>query len=120
MNESKFDPSQRRLCPDGACVGLIGNDGRCRECGLPASASAASASASAFPSPGAPDAPLTDVITDTAGHQSRLAGPGGTGDTRDEGGDQGFRPDRRLCEDGDCIGVLDDSGSCPVCGRRAS
>lgn len=23
---------ERRLCPDGRCVGLIGDDGRCREC----------------------------------------------------------------------------------------
>jgi len=23
----------RRLCPDGACVGVIGDDGRCKVCG---------------------------------------------------------------------------------------
>jgi hypothetical protein len=26
----------RRLCPDGACIGLIGLDGRCKVCGRPA------------------------------------------------------------------------------------
>lgn len=27
-----FDP-KRRLCDDGSCVGVIGTDGRCTECG---------------------------------------------------------------------------------------
>jgi len=32
MSDGKFDP-HRRLCPDGACIGVIGDDGRCRVCG---------------------------------------------------------------------------------------
>lgn len=24
---------QRQLCPDGACIGVIGPDGRCKICG---------------------------------------------------------------------------------------
>ncbi len=32
MSETAFDP-HRRLCPDGACIGVIGPDGRCSECG---------------------------------------------------------------------------------------
>ena len=28
-----FDEGERELCPDDACIGLIGEDGRCRECG---------------------------------------------------------------------------------------
>jgi hypothetical protein len=27
------DWDQRRLCPDGACTGLVGADGRCGRCG---------------------------------------------------------------------------------------
>ena len=27
------DLDDRRLCSDGACIGVIGEDGRCRECG---------------------------------------------------------------------------------------
>jgi len=27
------DLEQRQLCPDGACIGVIGPDGRCKECG---------------------------------------------------------------------------------------
>jgi len=32
MDEPAFDPN-RQLCPDGACVGLIGPDGTCNVCG---------------------------------------------------------------------------------------
>jgi hypothetical protein len=32
-----FDPT-RRLCPDGACVGVLGDDGRCKVCGRTAEA----------------------------------------------------------------------------------
>lgn len=32
-DDSDFDA--RELCADGACVGLIGADGRCKECGKP-------------------------------------------------------------------------------------
>ncbi len=27
--------SQRKMCSDGACIGVIGPDGRCKECGRP-------------------------------------------------------------------------------------
>ncbi len=27
------DWENRRLCPDGNCIGVIGPDGRCKECG---------------------------------------------------------------------------------------
>jgi hypothetical protein len=36
LAEAQADPdfdSDRELCPDGACIGVLGSDGRCRECG---------------------------------------------------------------------------------------
>lgn len=33
--EAGLDPSQRRACSDGMCIGIIGPDGKCGECGLP-------------------------------------------------------------------------------------
>jgi hypothetical protein len=32
--ETAFDPN-RQLCPDGACVGVLGPDGLCNVCGRP-------------------------------------------------------------------------------------
>lgn len=29
------DWDNRRLCSDGSCIGVIGPDGRCKECGRP-------------------------------------------------------------------------------------
>ena len=31
--DETFDPTHRKLCPDGACVGVIGDDGVRRVCG---------------------------------------------------------------------------------------
>jgi len=44
--------TERRLCPDGACIGLIGPDGKCKVCGRAASG----AGPIAAPDPGAMDA----------------------------------------------------------------
>lgn len=30
-----FDPGERRACSDGMCIGIIGPDGKCTECGQP-------------------------------------------------------------------------------------
>ncbi len=30
-----IDFADRKLCSDGACIGVIGPDGRCKECGKP-------------------------------------------------------------------------------------
>jgi hypothetical protein len=36
-DEAAFsEDEERQLCPDGACTGLIGSDGNCKECGRPA------------------------------------------------------------------------------------
>ena len=32
---SESDWENRKLCSDGNCIGVIGTDGRCRECGKP-------------------------------------------------------------------------------------
>jgi hypothetical protein len=36
-----FDDDQRELCGDDACIGLIGPDGLCKECGKPRAGAAA-------------------------------------------------------------------------------
>jgi hypothetical protein len=34
-DDDSIDFSKRRLCSDGTCIGVIGPDGRCKECGKP-------------------------------------------------------------------------------------
>ena len=31
--DESFDPNRRMACPDGMCIGIIGPDGKCTECG---------------------------------------------------------------------------------------
>ncbi len=33
--EEATEWADRRLCSDGNCIGVIGPDGRCKECGKP-------------------------------------------------------------------------------------
>jgi hypothetical protein len=113
MGEGKFDP-HRRLCPDGACIGVIGSDGRCHVCGRAAS--------------GGPAAAALAVSTDENEVDDEVDGED---DGEDETGDEseslvaaaasagGFDPKRRLCPDGDCLGVIGADGVCNVCGKKA-
>ena len=36
VSEGAFGDDERQLCPDGACTGLIGSDGKCKVCGASA------------------------------------------------------------------------------------
>ena len=89
MTEDDFEPARRELCPDGACVGLIGPDGRCKVCGT------VGASAVADP---------------------RHTGMRPLGQEVDEAE---LDSSRELCPDGACVGVLGPDGACKVCGARA-
>jgi len=102
-NENEMDPgfdSRRRLCPDGACVGVIGSDGKCSECGRTPSGEPAA------------DEPVATEIDDD-GVAEAAPSP------IDDGDDGAFDPNRRLCNDDGCIGVIGDDGRCKVCGKPA-
>lgn len=88
------DLDERRLCPDGACIGLIGPDGRCSECG-----------------------------TEAGPEPERAVEPAGEPDEPDPAaGESGLEvdaDDRQLCPDGACIGLIGPAGRCNECGRQA-
>lgn len=102
MNEEpEFDPAQRHLCPDGSCTGLVGADGRCTVCGLegeapPPGRGQARAARESQPAPEAASTSPGSVAAETEG---------------------GFDASRRLCDDGNCVGVIGPDGRCAVCGR---
>jgi len=118
MSDGKFD-SHRRLCPDGACIGVIGDDGRCRVCGRSATGGGGDAPPAGFLAAGSDDAPDDDAgagadegdadeVRDGDADAKSAAAPGA-----------GFDPARRLCPDGGCIGVIGADGVCTVCGQKA-
>jgi hypothetical protein len=86
-----FDDEDRRLCPDEACIGLLDDTGHCKVCGRSAD--------------GAPGLPPSQEAED----EIEAAAP--PEEQADDDGD-----DRRLCPDGACIGLLDETGHCKVCG----
>jgi hypothetical protein len=90
--EEELDLDNRELCPDGSCTGVIGPDGRCKECGRARDGSAAVAS---LP----------------------IGQDGWRGTTSD---DEAFDEDRQLCPDGSCTGLIGVDGKCKECGKSAS
>jgi hypothetical protein len=101
--DDSFDPSQRRLCPDGACVGLLGSDGKCKVCGMVGPGGPAVTPAAAAPTPPGPEPEIADDAVSAAPAESETAA---------------FDPNRRLCPDDACIGVIGSNNRCSVCGRH--
>jgi hypothetical protein len=97
-----FDDSERELCPDGNCTGLIGSDGRCKVCGL---------SLDGTPTSGYP----TDAPHSADAPHSELAAGGRVEDVA-----SALDDDRQLCSDGNCLGLIGSDGKCKVCGRPAA
>ena len=99
MEDIPFDP-RRRLCPDGACVGVIGRDERCSVCRRPQTAVG-----------GATEVHSTDDDPNAPASVSSSS-PSSVPDAA-------FDSLRRLCDDGSCIGVIGGNGVCGTCGRKA-
>jgi len=107
MSDGKFDP-HRRLCPDGACIGVIGDDGRCRVCGRSGGGGGKDAAPAGFVPAG--DGEDEDEDGDEDGKEGATAGASKAAGA--------FDPNRRLCPDGGCIGVIGPDGVCTVCGQK--
>lgn len=115
-----FDPNDRELCPDGACIGIIGPGDRCAECGKASTKKGASAGSK----PAVDARPLAAHSPDDAKAPSLGLGlglgPSPSPGPREVEGD-GFDPKRReLCADGACIGVIGADGRCVECGKASS
>lgn len=98
----EFDPRNRELCPNGACIGLIGPDGHCKECGRPGPAT--------VQDPRSRGMRRAEDIVDEL--EARVI----KGDLPEPPSDF---DDRRLCPDGACIGVIGPDGRCKECGTPA-
>jgi hypothetical protein len=138
---------ERQLCPDGACIGVIGADGTCKVCGRVApnwgderrrGLIADGAEASAEDDEDADDDYEDDDGEDGDDEDDEDGdGEDGDGEDGDEAGadeddeDDGKAgaiaasaeageddaDDRELCSDGACIGVIGADGKCKVCGK---
>jgi len=90
------DWENRTLCSDGNCIGVIGSDGRCSECGQPYDGPAIEGQVF--------EADSSDVQDEEVEDEEETAGNLGW-------------EDRQLCSDGNCIGVIGPNGRCKECGK---
>lgn len=116
MAKSDSEWDQRVLCSDGNCIGIIGADGRCKECGAPYDGDLLSPAteshtdddgADGIPADGIPEDPQITVEDAPADDYSE-AGPDASEDSWEN---------RTLCADESCIGVIGPDGRCKECGK---
>ena len=106
-NQADIEWENRRLCSDDNCIGVIGPDGRCKECGKPYE--------------GKLPEETTNLKADFDEEPVEKEEP----DTSVQAGDnEEEKPqanveweNRRLCSDGNCIGVIGPDGRCKECGK---
>jgi hypothetical protein len=120
MSVSEWD--QRQLCPDGACIGVIGDDGLCKVCGRVAPNWGDERNRGLVATASAGGGPLTTASSVPASG----AGEHEDSDPVGEAVEEASAPDpdldwgsRTLCPDGECVGVVGSDGTCKVCGKVA-
>lgn len=113
MSVDEWD--QRVLCPNGACNGVIGADGTCKVCGH------------VMPNWG--DERMRGLSDDPDEEADELEDDEELDDEEDQDEDEDEDEDaeapaewedRKLCDDGACVGVIADNGLCTVCGKRSA
>ena len=105
----------RVLCSDGNCIGVIGADGCCKECGKPYEGRLPD-SFGRQPSEQAPETPPEAEVKTDDDPQPPAAEPAGA---QQPAGDDEWE-NRVLCSDGNCIGVIGTDGRCKECGKPYS
>ena len=103
--QADIEWEQRKLCRDESCIGVIGADGRCKECGLPFEEG---------PSDGIEEEPAMENLEESETEEEL--------DDVEENGEEKFDLDlewgqRKLCSDEGCIGVIGSDGRCKECGK---
>ena len=111
-DDSEWD--RRTLCSDGNCIGVIGPDGRCKECGKPYEEE--------LPESDSRDSETSASITAAEIPEEKSvaneSSPKQTDDAPDDSTFEDSDWDRRiLCSDGNCIGVIGPDGRCTECGK---
>jgi len=96
----------RTLCSDESCIGVIGSDGRCKECGILYDGDLKEMPVSADTTVSEDTTDSSDV--DVLDAEEPIAQVDDDWETR------------RLCSDESCIGVIGPDGRCKECGKAFS
>lgn len=104
--DTDLEWEQRVLCSDESCIGTIGPDGRCKECGL------------VYKGP-LPE--ISKAIFENESDESDEQDEQDEQETSNDDNEQVISDDewaqRKLCEDESCIGTIGPDGRCKECGR---
>ncbi len=99
---------QRKLCRDESCIGVIGPDGRCKECGL---------SFEGGPSDETEEEPAVEDFEAAVEEEEEEE----LEDVAENGAETSHADleweQRKLCIDESCIGVIGPDGRCKECGK---
>jgi len=104
MASSRDDWDNRVLCSDGNCIGVIGVDGRCKECGKKYEGD--------LPEMG-PAEDEVETGEEDVEQSAEAVEPTEEADTKPDDEWE----NRVLCSDGNCIGVIGPDGRCKECGK---
>lgn len=116
MSLSDKEWDQRILCSDGNCIGVIGADGRCKECGAPYTGNLPLPSIDSENSDDVDAAPPTEPPVAEAEAQPA---DGTTFSSEPSIASDDWEA-RTLCADESCIGVIGPDGRCNECGKPYS
>ena len=96
-----IDWDNRVLCSDGNCIGVIGTDGNCKECGRPYEGKLpwTIESRQSEPSPEFSDHSDSSIEEEETVVDTAI-------DTDEKTQDDSDWESRKLCSDGNCIGVI--------------
>jgi hypothetical protein len=111
-SKADIEWDNRILCSDGNCIGIIGLDGRCKECHKPYAGKL-------------PEGFMQDVSEpeDANAGENNDKAPLEAQSPQTESADEVKSQDdidwqnRTLCSDGHCIGIIGPDGRCKECGK---
>jgi hypothetical protein len=111
------DWDSRILCSDGSCIGIIGADGLCKECGRKYEGELPEMSGSREDEDSVADEvdSSADEVESSADDVDSSAAAEIIDDAADIVDDEWGN--RVLCSDGNCIGVIGPGGKCKECGK---
>ena len=107
-NQTDLEWEQRTLCSDESCIGVIGPDGHCKECGLPYTGEPSENIEET-----AAEADFEEIVEDEDADEDM--------EEFSEDEDAALTDleweQRTLCSDESCIGVIGPDGRCKECGK---
>ena len=105
------DWENRVLCSDGNCIGVIGADGNCKECGKPYEGELPERD---WGSSTQTDVEFQDQYNENENDDEIIDEKQEVEEPADNDDDW---ENRVLCSDGNCIGVIGSNGRCKECGK---